>query len=162
MEARAHLWKAQGGFATLGGVAGTSAENGGRQTSSSFHCPRAEGWDSTELRGTPGTSQPEAPLGLLSLMRSCLPALVAIEPGRPWTARRGEGELRGHPGCMCSTVEHSAPTGPNGNSMPEPSSLTSAADCLLTSRLCVLTLQLASSYPSCPCLPFVLMPRSIF
>lgn len=82
VEARAHLWKAQGAFATLGGVAGTSAENGGRQTSpSSFHCPRAEGWDSTELRGTPGTSQPEAPLGLLSLMRSCLPALVAIEPG---------------------------------------------------------------------------------
>lgn len=65
-----------------GGVAGTSAENGGRQASpSSFHCPRAEAWDSTELRGTPGTSQPEAPLGLLSLMRSCLPALVAIEPG---------------------------------------------------------------------------------
>lgn len=58
-----------------------SSENGGRQSPSSFHCPRAEGWDSTELRGTPGTSQPEAPLGLLSLMRSCLPALVTIEPG---------------------------------------------------------------------------------
>lgn len=32
----------------------------------SFHCPRAEGWDSTELRGTLGPVNLEAPLGLLS------------------------------------------------------------------------------------------------
>ena len=43
-----------------------------------------------------------------------------------------------------------------------PHSSLQQTDCLLTTRLRVPTLHLASSYPSCPYLPFVLTPRSIF